>query len=331
VRILVTGGLGFIGSNFIHYILKTYSDCKIVNMDKMTYAADIWNLKPIPFLVLADRYTGWYGKIGDISKAENFDYLCLNYDYIINFAAETHVDNSIKDSSAFIQSNIIGVHNILEFIRKYSPKTRLVQVSTDEVYGMLPIENLNSSDAFTEDSPLHPNSPYAASKTAADLLVQSYVHTYGLDCVITRCSNNYGPRQHVEKFLPKAITNILNDKKVPVYGNGSNVRDWIYVEDHCRAIDQVMQKGVSGSVYNVGGDCEKSNLEMLTLLCSWLHVSMGDYLEFVSDRPGHDLRYAMNHDKLTAELGWEPKVGLDVGLAKTIEWYRSKNGNTIIS
>ncbi len=323
MNILITGGAGFIGSNFIHYMLKTYPDCQIVNMDKMTYAADIENLDGID----KSRYLGILNELGDICYPENVMHAFGVFDKIdcvINFAAMTHVDNSIKESRDFIDSNIVGVHSILEVIRKYFSKTRLCQVSSDEVYGMLPIENLNSSDAFTEDSPLHPNSPYAASKTAADLLVQSYIHTYGLDCVITRCSNNYGPRQHVEKFLSKAITNILSGKKVPVYGKGENVRDWIYVEDHCRAIDVVMQKGVSGNVYNVGGDCEKSNLEMLTLLCSWLHVNMGDYLEFVTDRPGHDLRYAINHDRLTAELGWEPKVSLDVGLAKTIEWYRSK-------
>ena len=325
MKLIITGGLGFIGSNFIHYILKNYPDSQIVNMDKMTYAASMCNLKDID--VYSKKYVGLYGRIGDVCDIDNWHSVAsqflLNPDYIVNFAAESHNDNSILSSRVFMDSNFIGVHTMLEAARKYFPNARILQVSTDEVFGMLP---LDTNEKFTESNLIKPSSPYAASKAAADLLVQAYVHTYKMNCVITRCSNNYGPRQHVEKLIPKAITNILQGKKVPIYAQGKNVRDWIYVEDHCRAIDIVMQNAKPGSVYNVGGDCEVSNIDLISFICRLLNVELEDVVEYVEDRPGHDLRYAINHQKLTGELKWVPLTSLDVGLARTVRWYKDRYG-----
>ena len=309
MKILVTGGAGFIGSNFIRYALKEHTDWRIINLDKLTYAGNLENLRDV------EEDTRYHFVKGDIADAKLVRSLLReNIEAVVNFAAESHVDRSIMDSAPFIDTNVRGTQVLLESAREQG--TRLfLQVSTDEVYG-----SLGTEGKFTEESPLLPNSPYSASKASADLLCRAYYHTYGLPVMITRCSNNYGPFQFPEKFIPLVITNAREEREIPLYGDGLNVRDWIYVEDHCRALDMVIQKGRPGEVYNVGGSCEKTNLELVKLILDFLGKPQS-LIKFVADRPGHDRRYALETSKIEHELGWEPSVYFESGLRETVKWY----------
>ena len=308
MKLLVTGGAGFIGSNFIRHIMKEHPDWEITNLDKLTYAGNLENLKDIED---NPRYRFVKGDITDRKLISNI--LQGGFDAIINFAAESHVDRSILDASPFIETNIKGTQILLEGARQYKV-ARFVQVSTDEVYGS------TEKGKFTEKSPLAPNSPYSASKTAADLLCHAYWKSYQLSVMITRCSNNLGPFQFPEKLIPLAITNVLENKPIPVYGDGLNVRDWIYVEDHCRALDTVLQKGKPGEMYNIGANQEKTNLELIHHLLDIMGKSR-ELITFVADRPGHDRRYALDITKITAELGWKPVYSFEKALSTTVDWY----------
>jgi len=308
MKLLVTGGAGFIGSNFIHYILSEHLNWEITNLDKLTYAGNLENLKDIEN---NPRYRFIKGDITDRKSISSL--LQGGIDAIVNFAAESHVDRSILDASPFIETNIKGTQVLLEGARQYKVG-RFVQVSTDEVYGSI------EEDKFTERSPLSPNSPYAASKVAADLLCHAYWKTYQLPVVITRCSNNLGPLQFPEKLIPLAITNALENKPIPIYGDGLNVRDWIYVRDHCRALDVVMQKGKLGEVYNIAANQEKTNLELIHALLDILGKPQS-LMTFVPDRLGHDRRYALDATKITQELGWEPNHSFEEALTITVNWY----------
>lgn len=308
VKLLVTGGAGFIGSAFIKLMFTNHPDWKITNLDALTYAGNLFNLKEIKN---NKNYTFIHGNICDKELIEN---LIKDHDYIVNFAAETHVDRSIEASENFIQTNINGVHNILEACRKYGIK-RFVQISTDEVYG-----SIEGDGYFYETTPLSPNSPYSASKASADLLTLAYFKTYNMPVLITRCSNNYGPNQYPEKLIPFFIKRILNNQKVPIYGDGMNVRDWLYVDDHCRAIEQVLLHGQVGEVYNIGGHNEKTNLEITKIILKELNQD-DSVLEFVKDRLGHDRRYAISNDKISKELNWKPIVDFETGIKSTINWY----------
>ncbi len=309
MRLLITGGAGFIGSNFIHYMLRCHPDCEITNLDKLTYAGNLANLKDIES---DSRYRFIKGDIADQGQIDHV--LSSRFDIIVNFAAESHVDRSILDPLPFLETNVRGTQVLLEGVKQHE-WGRFIQVSTDEVYG-----SLQAGGKFTEQSPLLPNSPYAASKAAAELLCRAYHQTYGLPVIITRCSNNYGPYQFPEKLIPLAISNALEDKPIPIYGDGLNVRDWIYVEDCCRAIDLISQKGKPGETYNVGADNEKTNLELMHKL---LEVTdrPKSLITFVTDRPGHDRRYALDTAKIQRELGWKPTIPFEEGLRKTIQWY----------
>lgn len=308
MRLLVTGGAGFIGSNFIHYWFARHPRDEIVNMDLLTYAANLENLGGL------ERYRYDFIK-GDIADQESVGRAAKDVDVIVNFAAESHVDNSIRDSAAFVRSNIVGVHALLEVARRQDK--RLHQVSTDEVYGSLP---LNSRKRFTEDSAYMPHNPYSATKAAADHLVRAYHNTYGMNVTISNCSNNYGPRQHREKLIPKAIVNAMNWRKIPIYGNGRMVRDWIYVEDHCSGIDAVLKKGEAGETYLIGSNNERHNIDVVRRILDILG-SPHTLIEHVADRPGHDVRYAIDPTKIRRELGWRPKHRFDEGLLKTVKWY----------
>jgi len=310
MNILVTGGAGFIGSNLVMYLLKKYSDIRLVNLDKLTYAGNLENLESVK----NDRR--YHFEKGDICERGLVEGLLREHkvDTIINVAAETHVDRSIVGSAEFIQTNVVGTHILLE-LAKENKISRFVQVSTDEVYG-----SLGPSGKFTEETPMHPNSPYAASKASADNFVLAYQHTYGLPAVITRCSNNYGPFQFPEKLIPLMIANALNDKPLPVYGDGMNVRDWLHVADHCSAIDAVLHRGRAGEVYNIGGSNEKPNLELVKLLLTLLGKKE-TLITFVKDRPGHDRRYAIDSSKIQKELGWKPAFTFEKGMKETVEWY----------
>lgn len=306
MKLLVTGGAGFIGSNFIRYVLnKKYS---VVNIDKLTYAGNIDNLKD---LESSGHYRFIRGDINSRGLVESA--LGEDIDAIVNFAAESHVDRSIADSSVFIKTNVEGARVLLD--AALSRRIRFIQISTDEVYG-----SLEAHGQFTEEAPLSPNNPYSASKAAADLLVRAYFKTYGLSVNITRCSNNYGPFQHPEKLIPLTITNALRDMPVPVYGDGLNVRDWLHVEDHCRAIERVLLKGKPGETYNIGGCNEKTNIELVTMILKLLNKPE-KLISYVSDRPGHDRRYAICADKIQTELGWRPAISFEQGLAGTVRWY----------
>lgn len=312
MKILVTGGCGFIGSNFIHHVLKKPEVKHIINVDLMTYAACKDN---VPFDTRVETIED------DINNTEHMKHLMHSGDvtHVVHFAAESHVDNSIASPGAFITSNINGTFSLLE-AAKASGVSRFHHVSTDEVYG-----SLGTSGKFLEATPYDPRSPYSASKASSDHLVRAFHHTYGMNTTISNCSNNYGPRQHREKLIPKTITNILSDKKVPVYGTGANVRDWLFVDDHCEAIWQIITRGASGETYNIGGDCEMSNVEMVHVLCMLLGRNFDDVVEFVEDRKGHDFRYAIDHSKITQELGWTPGVtNISEGLQKTIDFYKFK-------
>lgn len=308
-KILVTGGCGFIGSNFIRYVLKN-SDYEIVNIDKLTYAGNLKNLVDIQD---NPRYKFYKG---DICNYELVSFIVEKekVDAIINFAAESHVDRSILSSQEFIRTNVTGTNVLLELTRLYSLE-RFVQISTDEVYG-----SLGPDGKFTETTPLSPNSPYSASKASADLLVRAYNHTYGLPALITRCSNNYGPFQFPEKLIPLMIINAINNKPLPVYGDGMNVRDWIYVEDHCDAILKVFEKGEIGEVYNIGAENEMPNIEIVKLILKELGKDES-LITFVKDRPGHDRRYAIDATKIKTKLNWKPNHTFETAIKETISWY----------
>lgn len=309
MKLLVTGGAGFIGSNFVKYMLKKYKDYTVVNLDKLTYAGNLENLKDIE---KNNRHHFVKGDICDLKLVKKLMEQ-EEVDAVVNFAAETHVDRSIIDPDAFIRTNVFGTRALLEAGRKVSVK-RFVQISTDEVYGSI------EQGSFSEASNLMPSSPYAASKAGADLLTLAYKTTYELPVLITRGSNTYGPYQHPEKFIPLFITNLLENKKVPLYGDGKNVRDWLYVVDHCSAIDTILHKGKIGEIYNIGGGNERTNLEMAYVILEEIGMTE-DMIEFVKDRPGHDRRYSLNCDKLKA-LGWKPEYPLDRGLKETVKWYK---------
>jgi dTDP-glucose 4,6-dehydratase len=308
-KILVTGGCGFIGSNFIRYALKN-SDYEIVNLDKLTYAGNLKNLVDVQN---DPRYKFYKG---DICNFELVSFIIEkeNVDSIINFAAESHVDRSILSSQEFIRTNVTGTNVLLEVTRLYQLK-KFLQISTDEVYG-----SLGPEGKFTEETPLSPNSPYSASKASADLLVKAFHHTYGVPALITRCSNNYGPYQFPEKLIPLMIINALNNKPLPVYGDGMNVRDWIYVEDHCEAILKVFEKGRIGEVYNIGAENEKPNIEIVKLILKELGKDE-TLITYVKDRPGHDRRYAIDATKIKTELGWKPSHTFETAIKETINWY----------
>ena len=308
--IFITGGAGFIGSAFVRVLLEETNDCTIVNFDALTYAGNLENLAGVD----ETRHRFVRGDIADAQAVAAA--LEPDTDAIVNFAAESHVDRSIASADDFLRTNVIGTQTLLDAAREKGVR-RFVQISTDEVMGSLPEQD---NLFFTEESPFAPNSPYAASKAAAEHLVRAAHHTFGLDTVITRCGNNYGPRQFPEKFLPLAIANALNDREIPVYGDGLNVRDWIYVEDYCRAIFAVLEKGKSGSVYNVGARNPRRNLEVVESLLGVLGKPHS-LIRFVKDRPGHDRRYAIDPSRTETELGWRPKETWASGLAKTIEWY----------
>jgi len=309
-KILITGGAGFIGSNFIHHILLE-TDYEIVNIDKLTYAGNLNNLESCKG---NNRYKFIQGDIADYEFMEQV-FSQENFFGVINFAAETHVDRSIADSSPFIRTNIIGTHTLLELSRKYKIK-RFHQVSTDEVYGDL---GDNSSDFFTEQTPLSPNCPYAVSKTSADLLVKSWEHTYGLNTVITRCSNNYGPYQFPEKLIPFLLSKALKNEDLTLYGDGKNIRDWLYVLDHCEAILLVFEKSLAGEVWNIGGHNEKNNIEIAKLILE--KTNSKSSIKFIEDRQAHDRRYAIDANKIQEKLGWSPRHKFEEALPKTIAWY----------
>jgi len=323
-NILVTGGAGFIGSNFIHYMLENYGDIKLVNLDLLTYAGNLDNLADIS----ADaRYCFVRGDIHDRALVEElFD--TFAFDTVVNFAAESHVDRSITNPDIFLMTNILGTQTLLDvakkhwkldpddkYSREFREGVKYLQVSTDEVYGAL-----GATGMFTETTPLAPNSPYSASKASADMIVRAYDKTYGMPVNITRCSNNYGPYQFPEKLIPLMINNCLAGKNLPVYGDGMQIRDWLYVEDHCAAIAAVLEKGRTGEVYNIGGNNEKANIEIVKLIIGSTGKSE-ELIVHVKDRPGHDRRYAIDNTKITSELGWEPKHSFETGMGETIEWY----------
>lgn len=308
MKLLVTGGAGFIGSNFIRHIFKKYPDYQIVNLDFLTYAGNLENLKEV------ENHPNYKFVKGDIADARLVNDLAKEADMIVHFAAESHVDRSILDSSAFVRTNVIGTHILLESARKHSK--RFHHVSTDEVFG-----SLEANDPkFNEETPYDPRSPYSASKAASDHLTRAYFHTHGLPITISNCSNNYGPYHFPEKLIPLFITNLLEGKRVPLYGDGLNVRDWLFVEDHCEAIDLIIHNGKIGETYCVGGNSEKTNKEIAHKILDLLGKGE-EMIEFVKDRPGHDRRYAIDFSKIKNELGWEPKTSFDEGLRKTIEWY----------
>jgi dTDP-glucose 4,6-dehydratase len=313
LNILVAGGAGFIGSNFIYYMLEKYKDYRIVCLDKLTYAGNLSTLKK------ALENPNFRFVKGDIADREFVFNLFEEekFDVVINFAAESHVDRSIEDPGIFLKTNVIGTQVLMDASREFGVK-RFHQVSTDEVYGDLPLDRPDL--LFTEETPIHTSSPYSASKAAADLLALAYYRTYKLPVTISRCSNNYGPYHFPEKLIPLMIIRALNDQSLPVYGDGKNVRDWLYVEDHCLAIDLIIHSGREGEVYNIGGNNERTNLEVVKTILKELGKSE-ELITFVKDRPGHDLRYAIDPTKIKNELGWEPKTGFEDGIKKTIKWY----------
>ncbi len=322
-KLLITGGAGFIGSNAVNYFLNHFPDYTIINLDKLTYAAS-----PLNMAAFKDnpRHIFIQGDIADSALVEKI-FSDHEIDGVIHFAAESHVDNSISQPDVFIRTNIMGTFVLLEAARKAwkeKPQNRFLHISTDEVYGAL-----GATGHFTESTPYAPNSPYSASKASSDHLVRSYFKTYGLNTVITNCSNNYGPHQHQEKFIPTVIRNALLHRPIPLYGNGKNVRDWLYVEDHCQAIACIFHQGLAGENYNIGGDNELSNIKLAWMICESLNKSHPseqnkDYrqlITYVSDRPGHDFRYAISYEKLHQAMGWKPQTAFVEGLAKTIDYY----------
>lgn len=329
--LLVTGGAGFIGSNFIRYMLNAHTDYRIINMDLLTYAGNLESLKDVAD---NEHYSFVRCDIRDCAAVERvFEENCV--DFVVNFAAESHVDRSIVDPQAFLTTNVLGTQVLLDaakkywklfpldkYSREYRSGVKYLQVSTDEVYGAL-----GKTGMFTEQTPLSPNSPYSASKASADLFVRAYHETFGLPVNITRCSNNYGPFQFPEKLIPLMLNNCLCGKPLPVYGDGLQIRDWLYVEDHCRAIDCVLQNGVCGEVYNIGGNNERSNIDIVRLIIKAAGASE-KLITYVKDRPGHDRRYAIDNTKITSQLGWKPLVDFETGIEKTLEWYLSNRAWT---
>lgn len=310
MKLLVTGGAGFIGSNFIQYWLKKYPDDKIVNLDILSYAGNLDNLKEV------ENNFNYTFVRGDICNRELINDLIKDMDIVVHFAAESHVDNSIKSSEPFVRTNVLGTQILLD-AAKNNGNVRFHHISTDEVFGSLSPDD----PKFNEQTPYDPHSPYSASKAASDHLARAYWHTHKLPVTISNCSNNYGPRQFPEKLIPLFITNLLQNKKVPVYGAGKNVRDWLYVEDHCRAIDLIIQKGKIGETYCVGGNNEISNIELTKMLLKLLDKDESS-IEYVEDRKGHDFRYAIDISKIARELGWRPEIDFKEGLEKTVEWYK---------
>jgi dTDP-glucose 4,6-dehydratase len=312
MRILVTGGAGFIGSNFVRMIANSRLQgiSSVTVLDKLTYAGNVSNLDE------AEQFADYKFIQGDICDTAILNDILLHVDAVVNFAAESHVDRSIVGSHDFVRTNIVGVQVLLDAIRASGRYIRFLQVSTDEVYGSI------ASGSWTEDWPLLPNSPYSASKASGELLARSYQKTHALDVVVTRCSNNYGTHHFPEKLIPLFITNILEGKKVPVYGNGLNVRDWLHVDDHCRAVHLVLTKGKTGEIYNIGGGRELNNLEITELILDSMNVGQ-ERVDFVEDRKGHDFRYSVDWTKINRELGYEPLVSFEDGLADTINWYRN--------
>jgi dTDP-glucose 4,6-dehydratase len=328
-RFIITGGAGFIGSNFIHYLLKEGIEVQILNLDKLTYAGNLDSLRSI------ENHGHYFFKQGDICNADLLNKILIDFNptAIVHFAAESHVDRSIDGPDDFINTNILGTYNLLKQVRVYweglphdrKEEFRFLHISTDEVYG-----SLGNQGYFSEDTPYAPNSPYSASKAASDHLVRAWHHTFGLPVLTTNCSNNYGPYQFPEKLIPVIILNALNGKPIPVYGDGSNIRDWLYVEDHCRAIHLVLKKGRLGETYNIGGHNEKTNLQVVKTICDLLDQlfpktkgKYTDQITFVKDRPGHDKRYAIDAGKIQRELGWRPVESFESGLRKTVQWYLS--------
>ena len=323
MTILITGVAGFIGSNFVYYYLRKYKDRKIIGLDKLTYAGNLDNLSKLSEEE-KKRFIFVKGDINDLELLEEM-YSKYEIDGIINFAAESHVDRSIHDPSVFVKTNVLGTQTLLHVFKQHydeRKRQKFLHISTDEVYGAL-----GPTGYFTEETPLNPHSPYSASKASSDLIVKAYHDTYGLNTNITRCSNNYGPYQFPEKLIPLMIHNALNHKELPVYGDGKQIRDWLYVEDHCKAIDMVYEKGKSGEVYNIGGHNEKENIEIVKLIIAYLQEKTKDkeinegLIKHVKDRLGHDRRYAIDPTKIKNELGWEPETGFEDGIKKTIDWY----------
>lgn len=321
---LVTGGAGFIGSNFIYYMLDKYKDIKIINLDKLTYAGNLENLKGVE---KDSRYSFIQGDICDKTIVEDL-FVKMNIDYVVNFAAESHVDRSIKEPEIFVKTNILGTLNLLNAAKEawettegFQKNKKYLQVSTDEVYG-----SLGADGFFTESTPLNPHSPYSASKTGADLLVSAYFDTYKMPVNITRCSNNYGPYQFPEKLIPLIINNCMNKNDLPVYGDGLNVRDWLYVDDHCKAIDAVINGGRVGEAYNIGGHNERTNIQIVKTIISYINENVDNsvsekLIKYVEDRKGHDKRYGIDPTKIKEELGWYPETSFEIGIKKTIKWY----------
>ncbi|NEN84304.1 dTDP-glucose 4,6-dehydratase [Paenibacillus elgii] len=329
-KILVTGGAGFIGSNFISYLLNKYNDISVINIDKLTYAGNLNNLSSL------DKNKNYKFVQGDICNQELLEDIFKTYSIegVIHFAAESHVDNSIKSPESFIYTNIIGTFRLLETcrnqwmeasfqVKENYKRARFHHISTDEVYG-----SLGETGLFTEETPYAPNSPYSSSKASSDMLVRSYFHTYGLNVVTTNCSNNYGPKQHIEKFIPTIIKKAVDLEKIPVYGTGENVRDWLYVDDHCSGIDLVFHGGETGETYNIGGRNERQNIYIANMICEILdelrplqNRSYKSLINFVEDRPGHDKRYGIDATKIENKLGWKAKENFESGIRKTVEWY----------
>jgi dTDP-glucose 4,6-dehydratase len=322
MKIIVTGGYGFIGSNFIKYIINKNEVDLVINIDTTTKKHSASNKKNVESIENHPKYKFydfWLDILDYSPSKEEFKRIIKenNITHIVHFAAESHVDNSISDPRRFIQSNILGTFNLLEIIRDF-PEIRFHHISTDEVYG-----SLGEEGKFTETTAYAPNSPYSASKAASDMLVRAYNHTFKSLITISNCSNNYGPNQHNEKFIPVVINSILNNKKIPVYGNGKNIRDWIFVDDHCEAVWSILNNGKIGETYNVGGNCEKTNLEIINDICEVLNVNPQDYISFVEDRKGHDFRYAIDNTKINKELNWYPITSFKDGLKQTIDFYKN--------
>jgi len=326
---LVTGGAGFIGSNFIYYMFNKYPDIKIINLDKLTYAGNLENLKGLKDDL---NYTFIHGDICNKELVKNI-FSENDIDYVVNFAAETHVDRSINDPEPFIKTNVLGTVTILDAAKNawltengFKEGKKFLQISTDEVYG-----SLGDTGYFIETTPINPHSPYSSSKAGADLMVQAYFATYNMPINITRCSNNYGAYQFPEKLIPLIINNCLNHKNLPIYGNGTNVRDWLYVEDHCTAIAMVVKYGTSGEVYNIGGHNEKTNIQIAKKIINYVNKNRDkkvteDLITYVEDRKGHDMRYGIDPQKIVKELGWYPQTTFEIGIEKTIEWYLQNDG-----
>ena len=314
MNLLVTGGAGFIGSNFVRYILEKHSDYNVVNYDLLTYAGNLENLKDI------ENDTRYTFVRGNINNKELVEHLVKYHqiDIIVNFAAESHVDRSITHPDIFVKTNVLGTQTLLDVAKENHIK-KYVQVSTDEVYG-----SLGETGYFTEETPLAPNSPYSASKAGGDLLVQAYYETFGLDVNTTRCSNNYGPFHFPEKLIPLMVTNAIEDKELPIYGDGKNIRDWLHVKDHCAAIDLVIHNGKPGEVYNIGGHNERTNNEIVYLIVKELGVSE-HLIKYIEDRLGHDRRYAIDPTKIMTELGWKPEYTFDTGIVETIKWFENND------